>query len=128
MSNEVDELFSDPSAGVKPRVGIVFVLVVAGLAISLFGFPCSAVPGGIVVLLGWFFAEREYARLQSGFFASDLRPTIVTTRSVAIIGVVAVSLVFVAQLLLTWAGAYEVWWPRLVVFLGRVLWGGPPEG
>ncbi len=128
MSNEVDELFSDPSSGVKPRLGLVFVLVVVGLAIALFGFPCSAVPGGFVVLVAWYFAEREYARLQSGFFSSDQRQPITTARSVAIIGVVAASVIFVLQLLLTWFGAYEVWWPSLVVLLGRVLWGGPPEG
>ncbi|MEM6926792.1 MAG: hypothetical protein AAF602_07700 [Myxococcota bacterium] len=128
MANEVDELFSDDAAGVKPRVGLVFTLTFVGIGIALLGFPCSAVPGGIVVLVSWYFAEREFARLQSGFYPSDLRSRIGGARQLAIGGVIAMALIFALQLVLTRMGAYEVWWPSIVMLLGNVLWGGPPEG
>jgi len=123
VSNEVEELFSEGTQAVRPKVGRVFALILIGLAIALLGFPCSAVPGGVVVMFGWYFAEKEYARLQAGFFANDLRPTIVGARGVAIGGVVATSLLFATQLYLTSYGYYEGWWRSAVVALGWLLWG-----
>lgn len=128
MANEVDELFSDSAAGVQPRVGLVLTLTLLGVGMALLGFPCSAVPGGLLVLVGWYFAEREHARLQSGFYARDLRSRISGARQLAIGGVIAMALIFALQLVLTWMGAYEVWWPSIVMLLGNALWGGPPEG
>jgi len=127
VSNEVDQLFSEGSAAVRPRLGRVFVLTLVGLAIAVIGFPCSAVPGGFVVLVGWYFAEKEYARLQAGYFASDLRPSILGARAAALGGVVSTSLLFVVQLTLTSMGYYESWWRGLTVALGWLLWG-PIEG
>jgi len=123
VSNEVDELFAEESRGVKPRVGLVFVLTLVGLLVAVTGFPCSAVPGGVIVLLAWFFAEKEYARLQTGFFGSDRRSEIVGARAAAIGGVVITALIFSLQLVLTWMGVYEQWWPGIVVLLGWLVWG-----
>lgn len=123
MSNEVDELFSEGTRAVRPQVGFVFVLTVLGLGIAVTGFPCSAVPGGVVVLVAWYFAEKEYARLQAGFFAGDLRATIVGARTIAIGGVVLMSMIFSLQLALTWMGFYDAWWRDLVVLVGWLIWG-----
>lgn len=127
MSNEVDELFAEGDRGVQPRSALVTLLVAIGLGIALLGFPCSAVPGGLVVLVGWFVAEKENARLESGFFPSDLGRRVRTARSIAIYGVLATAAIFSVQLLLTMNGTYEQWWSGLVVTVGELIWGPLPD-
>ncbi|MEN0068208.1 MAG: hypothetical protein AAGA48_39160 [Myxococcota bacterium] len=128
VSNEVDELFSESGRGVPPRTNLVFTLVSVGFLIAITGLPCSAVPGTLIVLAGWFFAEKEHARLRAGFFGQDLQRSIESARTVSIAGVVFTALLMIIQMWLTYFGAYEVSWRWLVVALGNLVWGPMPEG
>ena len=118
MSQEVDELFGQGGGAAAPRVALALGLIGAGLAMTMLGLACSTVPGGIVVLGGWFVVEQDRDRLASGFLPTDAEWTVRMLRSVAF---AAIALVILMGLVQFWLFAstsfYElVWGSALQVF------------
>ena len=112
MSREVGELFGEGKGAPRPRLRLVAILMVSGLVLALGGLACSAVPGGLVVLVAWLVAEKERDRVDSGFLPESDRPRVALVRRLAQAGLVLVIGLLLVQCLLMWGGVYEAIWTR----------------
>jgi hypothetical protein len=80
---------------------------------------CTAVPGGVMVLLAWMLAEKEVDRIDSGYLPDTARPAVSTARAATLLGVFAVIVLFALQGLLFCSGAYDgLWGSMLLVIAG----------
>ncbi|MCO4745087.1 MAG: hypothetical protein KC912_09880 [Proteobacteria bacterium] len=107
--SQIDDLFEGEDA-VKPNVAFISTLLVVGLLLSILGLACSSVPGGILVLLAFHYADVELDRVESGYLPETERPRVRRLRSFALAGVVLLTLVIIQQIWLTSMGFYDVFW------------------
>ncbi len=110
MARELDELFGEGLGQPRPRKRLVWILLVSGLFIALAGMACSAVPGGVVVLLAWLVVDKELDRVDSGYLPATERPGLESLRWMVYAGVLLVVFLFVTQGLLFCGGFYDPLW------------------
>jgi hypothetical protein len=125
MSEAVDELFGEEGSAAGPRVRTILALLGTGLVLSLLGMACTAVPGGLVVLVAWSMVEKDLDRVDSGYLALEHRPTLSAVRRAVYAGLVLVVLLFLAQTVLLCTGVYYDLWSAGVEMLRPV---ALPEG
>lgn len=107
MSQPVDELFGHGEGAPRPRIARVLGLLGAGLVLSVLGFGCTVVPGAGLVMLAWFFVEKDMDRVENGFLPLDTRPTVARLRNATRAVVLATVLLLVLQFLLVSGGTYD---------------------
>jgi hypothetical protein len=122
--DELDELFGEAGARPRPRTGLVVTLLAVGLLATVLGMVCTAVPGGLLVLVAWQLVEKDADRVESGYLPAEARTTVVWLRRATLAAIVLVVLLFVAQAVLLAMGFYDVLWAG---FLERAIdaWGPP---
>jgi len=113
--SRLDELFGEATAEVQPRTNQVYALIGAGLLVALLGLACSSVPGVIVVLLGWYVADKEGDRLDSGFLPQTFAASVHHAQRVAWFGVAGAVLIILAQVMLFCGGFYRVYLEALLL-------------
>lgn len=101
MSRAVDELFAgDEGPAPTPSLRRITALLVVGGLTALGGLACSALPGSLLVLAGWYLAEKENARREGGFYGPDWSLPIRRTRAAARLSALICLVVVVVQNLL----------------------------
>lgn len=110
MSRDVGELFGEGEGAPAPRIGLAIGLLVAGLVLAVLGMACTTAPGGLVVLGAWMVIEKEYERLESGYFPEEVRGRVETVRAFTTTGVLTVIVLFVVQGALLCSGFYDPLW------------------
>ena len=125
MSRDVDELFGEGSGAPTPRTGAITALLGTGLVVAVLGMACTAVPGGVMVLMAWMLAEKEVDRINSGYLPADAQGTVSLLQTATFAGVLAVVLLFVIQAYLFCSGFYDLLWSGLLQWL---IEGGLPLG
>lgn len=113
----LDELFGGGSGQPEPRSVLVFGLLIGGVMLAMMGMLCSAVPGGMVVLVAWHQLERESERLESGYLPPSAKARIQTMQSVTYAAVFLVLVLFVIQAYLFVGGYYDELWKNLILLL-----------
>lgn len=116
MSGDVDELFEGGRAA-QPRWGLALGLLGGGLALTLLGLVCSAVPGGLVTLWGHFVVEKEIDRVDSGYLPVEHRPLLLRLRLASWAALALVFGAFVIQGVLLCSGAYVPLWASALELL-----------
>lgn len=115
MAEEVDELFGAGAGQAKPRTGLITALVFAGLATSVLGLACSALPGVLMLLAAGSIAETETDRVQSGYLSAESSGRVRLLRYLAWSGVACGLLVLITQsVVLMYTDVYEVLWGTFV--------------
>ncbi|MEQ1567877.1 MAG: hypothetical protein ABMA64_19715 [Myxococcota bacterium] len=123
--NEVDELFGRGGGAPSPRTWLAVGLMLGGLAAAVCGLPCSTLPGGVLVLLGWFVVEQDADRLEAGYLPVDAAGRVRTLRWIAGSALVGVVLVVGVQFYL--ASRTPVYHALWTYTLQQVeAWRGPP--
>ncbi len=112
--DEIDELFGEGGGAPAPRVGTIVGLLAGGLAIGVIGLACTAVPGGVMVLMAWMLVEKEMDRVDSGYLPSDARVTVGRLQVAAYAAVLMVIALFGVQAWLFCSGAYDVLWADML--------------
>lgn len=115
MSAEVDELFEGGRAA-RPRYALALTVLGTGILLTVVGLACSAVPGGLITLAGYFVVQKEIDRVDSGYLAIEHRPALLRLRLLAwsCLGLVIAAFIVQGVLLCTgfyvdlWAGALEL--------------------
>ncbi|HHO52119.1 MAG TPA: hypothetical protein ENK18_14900 [Deltaproteobacteria bacterium] len=121
MSQDLEELFGEGSGAPQPRLRRVVILLVVGMITALLGLACSSVPGGALILLAWVAIEKEMDRVESGFLPADARRPIARLRTITLVSVVLVVLLFFVQLFLMCGGYYDLLWRAALTMLGGTL-------
>jgi hypothetical protein len=111
----LDELFEAPEAPASrgaptPRGGLVRALVAAGSLLATVGLALSSVPGGALVLGAWYVAERDLARIHSGYLPIDAESDALDARRYAVVAVLGLLVVLALQAWLLSSGFYAVFW------------------
>lgn len=110
MSNDVDELFGEGGGNPQPRTTTIVLMLSIGLMVALLGMACTAVPGGVIVLMAWMLAEKEVDRIENGYLADDTRLTVNRLQLISLISVVFVVVLFAVQAWLFCSGYYDLLW------------------
>jgi hypothetical protein len=102
MSQAVDELFSGGDGPAPtPALRRIGALLAAGGLSACLGLACSAVPGSALVLAGWYLAEKEHSRWESGFYGPDWSLPLRKLRAAArLTAALCLGIVFLQNLLL----------------------------
>ena len=111
---DVDELFGGSGSAAKPRVGRIIAVLVTGMTLTVLGMACTAVPGGLVTLVAWALAEKELGRVDSGYLPVEARPGLVTLRTIILLCLIAVLVLFIIQGALLCTGVYFQMWSAAV--------------
>ena len=106
-SEDLDELFGEGGGTPEPRVIPAIALSITGVVSAIVGMVCLAAPGGILVLLGLWWIERELDRVENGYLAEDARPRVESARRFVLLCLVIVILLFFAQAFLYCNGFYQ---------------------
>jgi hypothetical protein len=123
MSEEVDELFGGGEGTPAPRFGLAMALLGGGLILTVFGMACTAAPGGLVVLMGWFVADKEMRRVESGYLPADVEPRVQMLQRLANVDLALVLVLFALQVVLLCTGFYDQLWLYMVQLVVPVLQG-----
>jgi hypothetical protein len=107
--SDVDDLFGSED-GARPNRALVFTLLCAGLLLSLVGLFCTVLPGGVLTLLGFHYADRDVDRVDTGYLSEADRPAAVRLRTAAQAGVIVLVIVSILQLVLFQEGFYDALW------------------
>lgn len=118
--SEVDDLFGTEDA-VRTNVGLVLGLLLTGLLFTALGMACTVLPGGVLILLGYHYAEREVDRVDSGYLPEAERPRANGLRRVAQVGVIALLLAIVVQLYLLSIGFYAGLWDLVIMSIRAIV-------
>lgn len=108
--SDIDELFGEGGGAPAPRTVLASGLIATGLLTALVGMVCSAAPGALLVLLGWYVVEKDAARVESGYLPATAAPTVRALRVVAVGAVLGVIAMFVVQEVLLRVGVYDGPW------------------
>jgi hypothetical protein len=114
--SRLDELFGEASAEVKPKTKQTYALVWGGLAAALLGLACTSVPGVLVVLVGWYVADQETDRLDSGFIPQTFAAEVHRAERLARFGVASAVVIISAQVVLLCSGFYSMYLEALLLF------------
>ena len=114
--NELDELFGGEDAP-TPQTGLIGGLLIGGWVLTFLGLACTVLPGGLLILLSYHYADRETERVNSGYLGEEHRPAVRLLQILTRIGVVLVLVVSVIQAKLTLDGTYELFWGSLFTAL-----------
>lgn len=106
MARDVDELFGDEDAATA-RTTPAIALAISGVIVAVIGMTCLAAPGGVLVLIGLWWIDRELERVENGYLAPDQRPAVERARTIVFISLGVVILLFVTQLFLYCGGFYQ---------------------
>lgn len=111
---EVDELFSEEGGQPEPQTGLIVALLLSGVLLSLFGLACTAVPGALIVLLGWYHVDRDLDRLDNGYLpaSAGARVRRLQQASWASLGIVLIT--FGLQAWFLAIGLYDALWGAAV--------------
>jgi hypothetical protein len=127
VTDQVDELFGEGGGVPTPRLGLVWGLLLTGLAVAGAGIVCTAAPGGILVLLAWFVVEREADRVESGYLPADAGPSIARLRRVVLAAVLSVVALFAVQAwLLARTDFYDRQWSWVITTVAELAPRLPP--
>ena len=107
--NDVDELFGAEDAA-RPNRALVLTLLGSGLVLSIAGLACTVLPGGVLILLGFHYADREVDRVETGYLAEADRPVAVSLRVAAQAIVVFLVIITILQIVLFQNGLYDALW------------------
>jgi len=110
----LDELFGGGTGQAEPRARLVMGLLAGGVTLAALGMLCSAVPGGIIVLIAWHQLERESERLEAGYLAQSAAPVILKMQAMTYFSVTLVTFLFVAQAFLFAMGFYDSLWQAMI--------------
>jgi len=124
--DDVDELFGDGEGVPTPRTGAILGLLLGGLAVAVAGLACTAVPGGVLVLLGWMLVEKEMDRIDSGYLPDAARRPVARLKLVAYGAVGLIIALFLLQAYLFCSGAYDALWGSLLELTIDTI-GVPPD-
>jgi hypothetical protein len=113
--SRLDELFGEASAEVKPKTNQAYALVAGGLVAALLGLACTSVPGVLVVLVGWYVADQETDRLDSGFIPQTFAAEVHRAERLARFGVGAAVVIIFAQVMLFCGGFYRTYVEALLL-------------
>ncbi|MEZ4235099.1 MAG: hypothetical protein R3F59_02840 [Myxococcota bacterium] len=108
--DEVDELFGEGGGAVRPRYGLIIGLLVVGVLLGVFGMACTPAAGALFVLLALYVADKEVARVESGYLPVGEQRRARRIRNLVVAGVVALVGLFALQLVLLSAGVYDNPW------------------
>ncbi len=123
--HDLDELFGDEGGAPEPRSGLILGLLTAGVSMAVLGLACSSPPGALLVLLAWYYVDKDLDRIDNGYLPADTRPR-VRRLQYAVWGAVALVLVvFAVQAWLLSVGAYDLLWGAALASLGELLGVGP---
>jgi len=109
MSGEVDELFEGGRAA-RPRFAFAVSVLSVGVLLTVLGMACSAVPGGLITLAGYFVVQKEIDRVDSGYLAVEHRPALLRLRLLAWFSLGLVIALFIVQAVLLCTGFYVDLW------------------
>lgn len=123
--SEVDALFGRGEASPKPRTALVAAMVLGGLGLAVLGLACSVIPGLGLAAWGWNVAEVDWARVKSGYYASDQRTRAILGRVGSVLGLLSGFALLFVQLWLVWLGAYHELWGLIVAGLIDAMPGAP---
>jgi hypothetical protein len=119
MSQDLDELFGEGGASLKPGTRTIIVLLTVGLVLAVVGLLCSSVPGGLFVLLAWTRVEKEVDRVESGFLPEEFLPQLKMLRRIVWIAFALIFFVFLCQAFLLITGFYlQLWHTMIMLLLG----------
>lgn len=108
MANDVDELFGGGDGTPEPRTTPAIVLAVLGVVLGVVGLACLSAPGGVVVLLGLWWIEREHDRIENGYLPEEARPTVQRARSIVFLCLFLVIGLLFLQAFLYCGGYYQM--------------------
>jgi hypothetical protein len=124
VADELEELFGGGHGSPQPRTRRVLVTLVVGLVLTGLGMVCSAVPGGVLVLISWMFVEKELDRVESGYLPVEHRAPLQRLRAGVFGGLMLVVVLFITQLVLLCTGFYEGLWTLFLSILYSLVGGG----
>ena len=105
--DDLDELFGEGGGTPEPKVIPAIALSVIGVLSAIIGMVCLAAPGGILVLLGLWWIEREMDRVENGYLAEDARPRVESARRFVLLCLIIVIALFFLQAVLYCNGFYQ---------------------
>lgn len=105
--DDLDELFGEGGGTPSPRIVPALALSVIGVITAILGMACLSAPGGILVLLGLWWIERELDRVDNGYLSEEDRPRIESARRFVFLCLGVVILLFFAQAFLYCSGFYQ---------------------
>ncbi len=105
--DDLDELFGEGNDTPEPRVGPAIGMAIGGVLVALVGMACLAAPGGVIVLGGLWWIERELDRVENGYLPSEARPAVERGRRIVLACLVIVILLFFVQAWLYCGGFYQ---------------------
>ena len=109
MSADVEELFEGGRAA-RPRFALALAILGIGVVTTLLGMACTAVPGGLITLAGYFVVQKEIDRVDSGYLAVEHRPALLRLRLLAWFCLGTVIALFIVQGVLLCSGVYTALW------------------
>jgi hypothetical protein len=114
--SDVDEMFGAEDTP-QPRTGLVAAVLFAGLAVTVMGLACTSLPGIGVLLGGWYLAEVEGERVESGFYPAQARHTVQNLRTLASTAVILGIVALVFQGALIQRGFYVWYWSAVMAWI-----------
>jgi len=118
MAENVEELFGGGAGTPQPRLFRIWLLLFAGLVVSILGLACLSAPGGVLVLLAVMFAETEKERVDNGYLPETDRSKVLVARTVAYLCLLFCTALFLVQCVLYGQGVYTAF--------GDFFFSGPP--
>lgn len=107
MARDLEELFGEGEGTPEPRVGTAIALAVLGVVAAVVGMACLSAPGGVIVLAGLWWIERELDRVDNGYLPADARPAVERARRIVLACLGIVIVLFFVQATLYCTGFYQ---------------------
>ena len=114
MAGKVDDLFQSDGTSPRPRSGAVRALVILGTILAIVGLPCSSVPGGLMVLGGWFLVDQDKSHLASGYLSAEHSAEVDRLYRLTMFGVTVTLITFFLQAWLFCSGFYTEFWSGIL--------------
>lgn len=108
--SRLDGLFGSAAAAPRAADTRTRALVLAGVAMASIGIVLTTVPGVLLTLAGWWSAEHDRDRVESGWLPVALRPRVEAARTYALTGLGLATALMVAQAWILTQGVYEPLW------------------
>ena len=71
--NKLDALFEGEEEP-KPRLAKTWAYLALGMILTVLGLACTTLPGGLLMLVAWYSADLELAKLHSGYLPETAEP------------------------------------------------------
>ena len=91
--------------------------------LAFLGLACTVLPGGMLILLSYHYADREIERVNSGYLGEEHRPVVRLLQLLTRIAVLMVLVIAVIQAVLALDGTYDLLWGTMFTILRQGLGG-----